>query len=843
MCSDILKSTRNNMKKWLAFGLVFVWSFSAFSQKMWQKQGVKIDAPICYGSNQVNRTFVKPPDKLKSTSGKGADIIVVYDEGFEADPTAKNAFETAVSIWEGLIESPVPIYLYAYWSDLEDGVLGSCGPWDFYENLDFMPRKNTFYPVAMVEKMLGEEITDGATPDMKARFNRKNKSWYFGTDGNTPSNKYDFLSVVLHEIGHGLGYTGMAQADTINKTGSFYSYTGSKYEPGIFDQFIINSENKYLTNTALYKNPSLSLLKQLQSGYLSFKGQIPYDDGGVKSYPRIYAPSEWNDGSSIYHLNENSYQAGTDNSLMTPYFSRGEAIHNPGPMSLGMLFEMGWKFIRMKHEKHPDIEAANQLKPIDVNISSDYELDSTKLFLISSADNFVHADTILLKATAQSELFQANLSIQSEGTLKYYFSAKNKRNQLFRMPGIAPETSYSITYGKDLQAPVLTHQPIVFMKQEDLSAEIIVGATDNMGIGSVKVEYLVNNQAAKELSLSVSDKNIYKGTLSFPAGSLIDGDSIRYRIVATDLSQAKNQRVLPATGYYSFKIEGTYEPVSTYFSDFNQTNRDFLSADFSIKTPSFFLNGALHSLHPYKSPEKDDMSFEYQAQLKYPIILKSGGMISYDEVVLVEPADDGAVFGGDEFWDYVIVEGSKDRGKTWKALIDGYDSGTYKSWKSAYNSGIVGNNSTASGTKDLYLKREFAINQKGHFETGDTILIRFRLYSDPFANGWGWCIDNLSIQDPATVVATMEHSPGELIFFPNPVSDELIFRGDFSRETERLKLLIYNHSGSVLMQYDWPVSGNIIQQRIDMSALSAGIYLVVVEFENGERISRKIIKR
>ena len=32
------------------------------------------------------------------------------------------------------------------------------------------------------------------------------------------------------------------------------------------------------------------------------------------------------------------------------------------------------------------------------------------------------------------------------------------------------------------------------------------------------------------------------------------------------------------------------------------------------------------------------------------------------------------------------------------------------------------------------------------FEAGDEILVRFRLYADAAAVGWGWAIDNLQIQ-------------------------------------------------------------------------------------------------
>ena len=833
------------MKKVIFIFCLLLIANHGFSKDPLRNQGIKIPAPVCYGSNEVHRTYVEPPyellNHLKSTGQTKADIIVKYDDEFEADAAAKAAFEAAVEIWEGLISSPVPIYIYAYWDDLETGVLGSCGAWEFYENQNFMPRKNTYYPVALVEKMTGNEITDSTTPDLLARFNKSNNNWYFGVDGNTPTTKYDFKSVVLHEIGHGLGYTGMANIETNNTLGSFRDGGKANYYPGIFDHYLTNGQMKYLVDTSLFKNPSAELLTEFTSNALFFNGSIAIKDGGT--IPILYAPATWDEGSSIYHLDEDTYLPGGINSLMTPAVGKGEAIHNPGPLTLGMLYEMGWNFIRIGYDKIPDIEKIEDLKKVEVLIDSDYELDSTQLFLISSSDDFVNVDSLLLKQGATPKKLEANFTVTKEGTIKYYFSAENKRNQTIRLPGIAPEKFYTLTFGVDNTVPTLSHQPVSFMRQENLSVDIIVKARDNVGINSVKMEYIANNTETKTMELVFGSEDIYKGTLSFTQGALFDGDSVRYKIIVEDKSVSKNTNQLPQTGYYTFYIEGTYNPVKEYFTDFNTANRDFISSDFSIYTPKNFENGAFNSIHPYKSPEKENGFYEYEAQLKYPIIIKNGGMITYDEVVLVEPSDPGAVFGSDEFWDYVIVEGSKDGGKTWLPLIDGYDSGANSVWKTAYESSVIGNNSSTQGTKDMYVKREFALNQKNNFAVGDTILIKFRLHSDPFANGWGWCIDNLDIQNPLTAVNSIEYSPGELAFYPNPAYDLFIFQGSFVNKTEKVNLEMYNNLGQLIMKRELTVTGNTVTENIDMKDLKPGLYFVSVDFENGQKISRKIVKK
>jgi hypothetical protein len=159
--------------------------------------------------------------------------------------------------------------------------------------------------------------------------------------------------------------------------------------------------------------------------------------------------------------------------------------------------------------------------------------------------------------------------------------------------------------------------------------------------------------------------------------------------------------------------------------------------------------------------------------LRYPIIVKENGAISFDEVVLVEPGEAGTTFGDDEFWDYVIVEASKDNGTSWLPLLNGYDSRSNASWLIAYNSNISGQDSRAIGSKDLFINRQFSITDNGNVRQGDTILIRFRLFSDPYAHGWGWAIDNLRVQQPVSTRYQVQVSPGHIIVWPNPFNDYL----------------------------------------------------------------------
>ena len=85
--------------------------------------------------------------------------------------------------------------------------------------------------------------------------------------------------------------------------------------------------------------------------------------GGYK--PRLYAPQIWDDGSSVYHLNDATYPHSSENSLMTHAIGKGEAVHNPGPIVEGLMADMGWKHIYIDHLPVKDKE---ELQPLTFNV-------------------------------------------------------------------------------------------------------------------------------------------------------------------------------------------------------------------------------------------------------------------------------------------------------------------------------------------------------------------------------------------------------------------------------------------------------------------------------------------
>jgi len=194
-----------------------------------------------------------------------------------------------------------------------------------------------------------------------------------------------------------------------------------------------------------------------------------------------------------------------------------------------------------------------------------------------------------------------------------------------------------------------------------------------------------------------------------------------------------------------------------YTNDFEAPTSDFTGNGFSITTNAGFTGKAIHSLHNYP----DNTTLKYM--LTIPIRVASANAdILFDDVALVEPGEPGTVFGDPNFYDYVVVEGTRD-GVTWIPIAPGYDCRLYPEWETTFNMGGAGTSS---------LLRSHTMDLHSAFSTGETILLRFRLFADPGVNGWGWVIDNLRIQPNAPTSDVSDLAPAHGLTLaqnvPNP---------------------------------------------------------------------------
>ncbi len=191
-----------------------------------------------------------------------------------------------------------------------------------------------------------------------------------------------------------------------------------------------------------------------------------------------------------------------------------------------------------------------------------------------------------------------------------------------------------------------------------------------------------------------------------------------------------------------------------YKTNFREgSSDDFASIGFDVLIADGFESPALQTEHEYPQ------STELFSILKTPITISGNNpTLFYRDIALVETGEDGSRFGETDFFDYVVVEGSTD-GRNWIPLADGYDASFNSDWLQTYNSGGIGN-------PELFV--EHSIDLSETFDPGETILIRFRLFSDPFEVGWGWLIDDIYIQEE--ILSLTEEIVDALAIYPNPVA-------------------------------------------------------------------------
>lgn len=774
--------------------------------------------------NKVNRIYIPPPKEFfnRIDSKAGGNINVKYTD---VTSDVRKPVDYAVSILESLLPEDAKFTINITWRNIStNGVLanstiaGFVGGWAINALNPF-----AFYPVALGEKISGRTYNDDNQSDIDLVIN-SSIGWYLGTDGRTPTNRYDLVTVVLHELFHGIGFFDSMDIDEDNEIG-FY---GLSSIPMIYDTFVENLLEKKLTDTLLFENYSKPLYDELTGAQLYFDGPLVnrYSSG---ARVKLYAPSRWDPGSSVSHLDE--LRTLPEHALMTPYIDLGEAIHDPGKITMSILGDMGWVNTRIEHEKVRDTEERVTEISVTTKIKSDTVYNHSWVGLVYSFNDFANTDTLIMLQGSEPDVYIQTIPVNSyEISLKYYLFAEDYFQRIYRSPAMGELSPYSVYIGKDTVKPVITHTPLDFYFEKIDSIKFEAVITDNIALDTCYVEYNINGGNSKYIGLTPFTGDVYKKTLNVRPEMLKGGDLVQYKIFAVDKASSPNVKTLPASGYYSVRIEALKEPLSSYSTDFTEADDDFYLSEFEITRPSDFTSYGLHSQHPYRSPDEDNKELNFYAVLRHPVFFKPTGMvISFREIVLVEPGEDGSVFGSSDFYDYVILEGSKDFGKTWFALADGYDSRFIPSWESAYNSSISGMNSTYQGKESMFVSHFFYPRISDKVSSTDSVIIRFRLFSDPYANGWGWAIDDLKINP---LIDKVDEVPlDEITLYPNPGNGLIIFGNIGSSNSRPIRYNVFNLYGSLIL--DGYFKGDS-DQTINLSGYPSGIYMIVLY--TGDRV-------
>lgn len=275
------------------------------------------------------------------TQGRASTFQVDYSSGTPTD--ARQAFQRAVEIWSTHLTSSVPIRVQATFSALASNVLGQAGP------RITRTGNGTWRAFALADAIAGTDLFPSAQNyDITATFNSAQSAFYYGLDGRPPSNQFDFVTIVLHELGHGLGFIGSGDVDNGSGTvecagvagqGCIGFSSNGVTSPILFDTFLEDGQGRSILDTSVYPNNSAALGALLKSQDLFVDAPEVRRIYGAPA--PVWAPASFEAGSSFSHWDE-AVIRGTSAALMTPAVARGEAYQDPGDITCAFFGDMGW---------------------------------------------------------------------------------------------------------------------------------------------------------------------------------------------------------------------------------------------------------------------------------------------------------------------------------------------------------------------------------------------------------------------------------------------------------------------------------------------------------------------
>lgn len=315
-------------------------------------------------------------------------------------------FRYAAKIWSSVVNSNVEIKVDSAFDPLtctaSSAVLGSAGPVTLHRDFSGAPLTLTYYSAAQANALAGVDQAP-TSADISATFNSEigktgclqSSAWYYGLDGNKPSNAIDMLAVVLHEIGHGLGFQTFVNTST-----------GAKFN-NRNDTFMLNLEDHSLGLKWSQMSNAQRVASAIDEPDLHWTGtrvnvaSAAYTGGINQGHFQMYAPNPLESGASVAHFSK----AVTPNELMEPAINPGVGDTS---LTQALLADIGWSTSTSFSpviSTFPDISSsANQ--PGSVN------------FAIDDHDSAVSSLAISVVSSNSALIDNSDFSIAGTGRLR-----------------------------------------------------------------------------------------------------------------------------------------------------------------------------------------------------------------------------------------------------------------------------------------------------------------------------------------------------------------------------------------------------------------------------------------
>lgn len=139
------------------------------------------------------------------------------------------------------------IQIQADWPALSctstSATLGSAGAYSVWRDFPNAPYPATWYSAALANTLAGADLDEGTAPEISSHFNVNlgqpgcldGTPFYLGLDGNAPANTVNFAVVLMHEVGHGLGFQALTNGSNGARISDGTNTYPSQWERMMYD--------------------------------------------------------------------------------------------------------------------------------------------------------------------------------------------------------------------------------------------------------------------------------------------------------------------------------------------------------------------------------------------------------------------------------------------------------------------------------------------------------------------------------------------------------------------------------------------------------------------------------
>jgi subtilisin-like proprotein convertase family protein len=227
----------------------------------------------------------------------------------------------------------------------------------------------------------------------------------------------------------------------------------------------------------------------------------------------------------------------------------------------GILDEMP-VILDIHHEPLTDTEDIDGPYPVIAEIDHTNPIDAAWVYYkYDPGADFIDLE---MTPTGNDDEYTADLPGPGEESFVYYYIMVMDEFGLSNtLPAGAPDELFDFFAGPDLISPEIEHEPLTDIPDSHWPPMVSATITDNIGVESAGVEFIVNSGETETFDLTFDDENgVWTGQFT---GEVVAGDFVEYRLMATDVSSNSNTAYLPEDGFFSFNILQLVE--FTYMSD------------------------------------------------------------------------------------------------------------------------------------------------------------------------------------------------------------------------------------------------------------------------------------